>query len=147
MATFDIHYEMRPTEEQRGGKLFTFAFQRAIGVKGPQKLINRWLKCFLTTKGSDPITTDYGTGFQNLFNSNASNLADVADLVSIYVDDCNAQIRKFDRLFSLPANERLQYASIESITPLGADGIEVRIQIRNQAGESYVTQLPTLTAA
>jgi len=143
--TYDIYYALLPELQQTHGKLFSFIFQGAIGVRGPQKMVNRWLKCFMTTKGTDPTNLNYGTQFNSLFFSNVSKLKDIQDLVSVYIDDCNAQIKAFDRKYGLPPEERLQNATLESLLPDGVDGVAIQVLLRNQANASFPLVLPTLT--
>jgi hypothetical protein len=112
MANYDIHFQLVAKEKQIGGKFFSFGFKSAIGVAGPQKLINRWLKTFLTPKGSDPYDLSIGTNFYNLIGSNISTFQDIKDALALAVEDCNDQIRKSDRRRLAVDNERLQTATL-----------------------------------
>lgn len=144
-ATYDIYYALLTEEQQTTGKLFSFVFQSAVGVRGPQKMMNRWLKCFMTTKGTDPTDLDYGTGFNALFFSNVSQIKDIQDMVSVYIDDCTTQIKAFDRKYAIAPDERLQSAVLENILPDGEDGVVIRVVLRNQSGAAFPLELPTLT--
>lgn len=143
-TTFDIYYEVIPADQQTGanGKVVSFGFASALGVKGPRKLANRWLKCFMTLKGSDPLDKTYGTGFPDLLGSNVSREDDFTDAMVLFVDDCNQQIQAFDNAQFPPDNERLASATITSLTPLGVDGYEVYVTIKNVAGELVTIQVP-----
>jgi len=144
MPTYDIHYQLAPENEQldAGGKVFTFGFTSAVGVKGPQKLVNRWLKCLMTPKGTDPLSRGYGTGFADLIGSNLSRYQDFVDAVTLYVTDCNDQIRAFDQAQFPPDDERLESASVASVVPRGADGFDVYVHIKNVAGTVLTAQVP-----
>lgn len=144
MATYDIHYQMVPEAEQlySGGKVFTFGFTSAIGVKGPQKLVNRWLKCLMTPKGTDPLTKTYGTGYADLIGSNLSRYQDFVDAVTLHISDCNDQITAFDQAQFPPDDERLESASLTSVVPRGADGYDVYVTIKNVAGTLITAQVP-----
>lgn len=137
---FDIHFQLAPPAEQSGGKLFTFGFKSAVGVRGPQKLVNRWIKTLLTPKGSDPYDARFGTGFMGLQGSNLS-YRDVVDAVALFVEDCNTQVRAGDRQAPLPDDERLQSATLEEVVDTG-DGFVIYIHLRNVAGQIVAVPLP-----
>ena len=145
MATYDIHFQQVPADEQpySGGKVFTFGFTSAVGVRGPQKLVNRWLKCLLTAKGTDPLRPAYGTGYANLIGSNISRYQDFVDAVALAINDCNGQIRAIDRTQFPPDDERLASATITSIVPRGSDGYDVYVSIKNIAGAVITAQVPS----
>lgn len=141
-TTYDIHYQILPADQQVSERVFGFGFVSAVGVRGPQKLINRWLKCLMTPQGSDPFSLTYGTGFPNLIGSNISSVNDLIDLVSIYVQSCSDQIRAFERQTFPPPDERLQSATILRVNDLG-DGFEVWVGITNAAGLQTPVVLPS----
>jgi hypothetical protein len=147
MATFDIHFQIVPAAEQEAspGKLFTFGFTSAIGVKGPQKLINRWLKCLFTLKGTDLSDATYGTGYSELIGSNISSLRDFTDAVSLFVSDCNNQITAFDQAQFPPDDERLDSANISSIVPREDSGYDVYVTLKNTAGVPVTVEIPSGT--
>lgn len=145
MATYDIHIPLLSEAEQTdsGGKLFSFGFTSAIGVKGPQKLINRWLKCLLTLKGTDLLSDTYGTGFPELINSNIGRRQDFVDAAALFIADCNNQITAFDQAQFPPDDERLESAVIDSITPRGDSGYDIYVTIKNVAGALLTFAVPT----
>lgn len=146
MATrFDIHFQILPSADQLGEQVFGFGFTSAVGVRGPQKLINRWLKCFMTPQGTDPFNPKYGTGFGSLIGSNIGNIDDVKDAVALFVQDCNAQVKKFDLASGTPANERLSSATIIQVVERASDGFDVYIGITNTAGQQTPVQLPSIS--
>lgn len=144
MATYDIHYMLDPAAEQvgSGGRVYTFRYARALAVKGPQKLVNRWIKCFLTEKGSDLLNPLYGTGFPALIGSNVSRQQDFTDAVAVAMADCNTQIAAYDNLNLPPADERLKSAILTSVSPRGDIGYDVYITISNQAGSTTGLIIP-----
>ena len=145
MATYDIHFQIVPEAEQvaSNGRLFTFGFTSAVGVKGPQKLINRWMKCLFTLKGTDLLDKAYGTGFHEIIGSNISRQQDFIDAMTLFIDDCNSQIIAFDLAQFPPDNERLGSAILTSVVPRGADGYDVYVAIKNVAGELLTALIPT----
>lgn len=142
MATYDIHFQLVPAEEQTGGRYFTFGFESAVGVRGPQKLINRWLKCLLTPKGSDPSDKAYGTGFYGLLGSNITTQQDVVDALTLFIEDCNTQMRAMDRQRLAADDERLQSATLTRVVQIDESGYEAYVLIRNTANQSLTVQLP-----
>lgn len=143
MATYDIHYQLLPIEEQKAtaGKLFSFGFTAAVAVSGQQKMVNRWLKCFLTPKYSDPVDRLYGTAFSDLLGSNVND-TEFSDTVLLAVEDCNNQMRRMDRSGALTAEERLSNGNLDRIVPLGADGYSVYVTITSEAGVSSRVAVP-----
>jgi hypothetical protein len=146
-TTYDVHFQIVSKEEQvaANGKVYSFGYASAVGVKGPQKLANRWLKCFCTLKGSDLLSPEYGTEFPEIIGSNISRRQDFVDAMSLYIDDCNGQIQAFDLAQFPPDDERLASAVLTSVVPRGEDGYEVYITIKNIAGTLLTVQVPTGT--
>lgn len=148
MPTYDTYIELVPAAEQRvSRKTFRYGFKRHIGVKGFQKLINRWIKCFLTMEGTDPSDPDYGTLIPNLIGSNVTSRKDVVEALQLAVDKTNETIlrlqaaRPSDDPMEMLADARLEALAI---TPAG-DGFEADVRVRNQAGQVLTAQIPPLT--
>lgn len=142
-STFDVHFQILPAEEQTSTRVFGFGFVSAVGVRGPQKLVNRWLKCLMTPKGSDPFDPDYGTGFPNLIGSNIASVQDVVDAAAIFIQECSQQIRSLDNTALYPPDERLQNASILRVETIGDDGFQIWVGITNVAGQQLPVLLPS----
>lgn len=140
---FDIHYQILPEEQQLSARVFGFGFVSAVGVRGPQKLINRWLKCFMTPQGSDPFDRTYGTGFPYLIGSNIQSTANVIDIVTLAIQDCSTQIRAFETTNLMSADERLGSVSILQILEDGAAGFQIWLGITNAAGLQTPVVLPS----
>ena len=145
--SYDIHFQVIPEEDQltAGGRVFSFGFTSAIGVRGPQKLMNRWIKCLFTLRGSDLLSPEYGTGFPDLIGSNISQQRDFEDAVALFISDCSAQIAALDQAQSPPANERLDSAVLTAVVPRGAVGYDVYVTLKNVAGQLIPLILPTGT--
>jgi hypothetical protein len=145
MPRYDTYIELRPTEEQsvRSGT-YQFGYTKPIAIKGFQKLINKWAKCFLTPEGTDLSDRTYGSPFPNLIGSNITSREDVSDVVQIAVDKTNVKIQEYQAA-DPPEDPReiLDDAELESIVfDTAGTGVEVYIRIRNQAGELLRVQLP-----
>lgn len=140
---FDIYFTVTdPDTQQATGKLFTFGFVSAVGVQGPQKLVNRWLHCLMTTKGSDPTAIGYGTECSTLIGSNVVSVDDATDALAMYIDDCNEQIQAIDQRVFPPANERLQSAELIQVTILDPNGFQAFVSLKNMAGQTVTLPLP-----
>lgn len=144
MPKFDLHVQALPVQEQRDTfKFMSFGFSPSIGIKGFQMLLNQWVKCLLTPRNSDPTDLNYGTDFTKLIGSNLP-LADARDVSAIAIEECNEQISKLQRSDStLTASERLASAEIIDFqTDPTAPGFSVYVEIKNQAQERLVLNLP-----
>jgi len=147
MPTYDVHFQLVEESEQLGanGRVFTFGYTSAVGVKGPQKLINRWTKCFCTLKGTDLLNPKYGTSFPEIIGSNISRKQDFIDAMALFIDDCNQQMIDFDAAQFPPTNERFSSAVLTSVVPRGVDGWDAYVTIKNLAGELLTIKVPAGT--
>lgn len=144
MGEFDIHFQPVPAEEATGFKCFEFGFQSALKVKGPQSLVNRWVKTLMTPLGSDPIEPTAGTTFGNLIGFNITSVsADMRDLMVMAIEDASDQVREQDLQGFFPDNERLQSAELMDFIEVPA-GFEVWVLIKNVAGDALPVPLVTL---
>lgn len=144
MAKFDAFYGGTDEETQRLFRFFTFGFDRSVGVRGPQKLVLQWLKCLMTTKGSDPTDLEYGTEFPNLIGSNVRAMQDLRDVVMLCVQDCNEQILKLQQTTQPDLDELLLTATLVKFDLLGDDGFEAHVTISNAKGKELTINLPSL---
>jgi len=145
VATFDTYIELLPAEEQSVlTGTYTYGYTKHLGIKGFQKLINRWAKCFLTQEGTDLSDRDYGTAFISLVGSNITTRSDLAELVQIAVEKTNNTLRRYQNANpSDDPTESLDDAALESLNILlDSAEIEVFVRIRNQAGQVLRVSLP-----
>jgi hypothetical protein len=147
MPRYDIHFQpVMPTEAAYGYKIFTFGFTAPLSIRGPQALVNRWAKTFMTPKGSDPLHSSYGTEFGNLPGSNVTDFSMLQDIVVMAIDDANDQVRAQEAKNRVDPDESLDTATLGWITPeAGGDGFQVGILISNLAGVALPLKL-TLAA-
>lgn len=144
---YDIHFQPVAPGNMYGTRIFTFGFKASLKVQGPQALVNRWVKTFLTPKGSNPLDKNEGTGFGRLVGANISsrNKTGVEDVVLLAIEDANDQVRQQDLDALFPENERLANAVLLRIyTPPTGDGTEVWVQITNVAGQVLPVKLMAL---
>jgi hypothetical protein len=133
MPRYSYHFQLiDPDQQGLARSNFSLNLARPIAVRGPQKLINRWVQCFFTTRGSDPINTSFGTSFTSLVGGNTTGSADdIRASIEIAVQDCNEQIRLIDaRSPWLSPSERLSGATIILYNPIRSDAIEFWVEIR-----------------
>ncbi len=141
---FDLHFQALTEEEQKNTfKFLTFGKPQAVGVKGLHMLVNHWVKCFLTPKGSDPSSLGYGTEFTRLIGSSVS-VHDARDVCLIAIENCNDQMAAMQTSdTTLTPSERLGTARLLRFVPDNASpGFALYVEIKNQANERLILQLP-----
>ena len=139
----DIHFQLVNPTDQPIGKYFTFGSNFAIGIDGPQKLANRWLKLFMESPGSSAVSPGRGTDFTQLIGSNVDALADLQALVRQYIDEANDQLKRLDsKSRVLTDDERLRDGGIIQFHILPPDGIVVWVELRLVSGRRVVVLLP-----
>lgn len=139
----DIHYQLVNPSDQSIGKYFTFGSNVAIGIDGPQKLANRWIKLLLESPGSSAVSPGRGTEFNELIGSNVDALDDLQALVRQYIDEVNDQLRRLDsRSQVLTNDERLRDGNIIQFNIVPPDGIEVWVELRSVSGRRVEVLLP-----
>jgi hypothetical protein len=144
MAKYDIHFQPVPSADVVGYKTFTFGFRAALKVTGPQALVNRWVKTFMTPKGSDPLDITYGTTFASLVGGNFSQTnTDLQDVVVLAMEDASDQVRQQDLEGFYNDDERLLSATLLQYAPV-ADGFAVWVEIKNMAGDVLPVKLVDL---
>ena len=144
MPKFDAFYTGTDEATQRLFRFFTFGFNRSVGIRGPQKMALQWLKCFMTTKGSDPTASEYGTEFPNLIGSNIASIQDVRDVVVLCIQDCNEQIMAIQRETQPDLDELLLTAVLSQFALTGADGFDAYVTISNVKNAEVTVNLPAL---
>lgn len=145
MSGYDIHFQPVPSGEVYGFKCFEFGFQAALKVKGPQALVNRWVKTLMTPLGSDPLYPERGTTLGNLVGGNVSSISvDLRDLVTMAIEDTNEQVREQDLEGYFSDDEKLQSAELMEFVE-SADGFVVWVLIKNVAGDALPLPLMTLS--
>lgn len=145
MATnYDIHIQLVDPAKQESHKFYTFGFQRTLGIRGIQKLVNIFAKHLLTPVGSDPTDLTYGTTFPSLIGSNI-NLEDAKDVLALSVEATSTFIKNSQRSREVPLDERLASVTITNfIADETLPGFAAQILITNVAGQGLKILLPTL---
>lgn len=141
---FDIHVQLLPEADQKDTfKFMSFGYTKTLGIKGFQYLINTWLRILLTPKGSDPRDLASGTTFTNLIGSGLT-MADARDVAVLAIDQCNEQVTAFQKDdTALTATERLASVQIiDFFEKPDAPGFDIYVEIKNEANERLVLNLP-----
>jgi len=142
--TYDVHFQPVPQKDVYGYKTFTFGFKAALKVEGPQALVNRWAKTFMTPKGSDPLDKKAGTNFARMVGTNVTKITEeLKDVTILAIDDANNQVKKQDIEGLFPDNERLLSATLMDFVQT-SDGIQLWVEIKNMAGDALPLRLVDL---
>jgi len=145
IKTFDIHFEGVPQEELTGIQGLTFgAYSKSIGVRGVQKMVNRFLKCMLTSLGTDLSDPDYGTPLASAFLGNVDR-GTLVTLARRSVIAAEAKVKEYDAEYALNDEERLSVARIDDVyTDDSLNGVFLTITLKNVAGVSVKVLLPQI---
>jgi hypothetical protein len=141
--SIDLHFQLIDPTNQRRKAVFTFGFANPIYVSGPQALVNRWLKVFMTPKGTHPWRHDEGTEFPALIGANFSTFDQLQVDVLDAIEDATAQVKAQDQ--KVPArrgNERLLSASLLRFVEVSPTEAEFWVEIQNVAGERINVLIP-----
>jgi hypothetical protein len=145
MTRYDLHFQLLDPSLQTYGSNFSFGLAQPIKVTGFQALINRWLKTFMTPKGSNPLRQTEGTEFAFLMGSNILDIGSIQATVAEHIDDASEQVRAVDQKSPLLANEqRLRNAALKQFNVVGSSGIEFWVELTNQAGQRLQVLIPYL---
>lgn len=135
MAGYDIHFQPVPKTDVKGYKTFTFGFRAALKVRGPQALVNRWVKTFMTPKGSDPLDGRAGTNFAEMIGANITKITEeLKDVTILSIGDANEQVKQQDIEGLFSDDSRLMSATLLDLVQT-ADGIELWVEIKTMSGD------------
>jgi len=147
MTTYDVHFQPVVRSNAMSAKAFTFGYASSLKVTGFQALVNRWVKTFLTPRGSDLLHPNEGTDFSNVIRSNApaGSTSDVHDIAVIAIEDANDQVRSQDMQGMYSDEESLQEAKLVGFQASSVgDGVDLWVDIRNLAGTDLIIRLAEL---
>lgn len=138
----DLHVQLIDPSAQTARALFTFGSSPQL-VDGVQKLADRWLKVFMTPKGSHPWRKTEGTTFAQLIGGNLDDLTTVEGEIIEAVNDCNEQLISADRqVAARPPNERLLTAAVVQFVQVPPSGLEFWVEVTNVARERLAVLIP-----
>lgn len=141
---YDLHFDLiNPTDQEGRNAVFALDASRPTSVAGPQKLANRFLKAFLTSRGSNPLHRKDGTDFSFLVSGNVSDAQDVEPAVLLMIDDAAEQIRTIDRRSPWLGNdERLRTAELKTFRQIGATRYEITVELTTTSGTRLTVLMP-----
>jgi hypothetical protein len=142
VSGFDVHIEGVPAAQVKSIRCVTFgSYGRVLGVKGIQKMIDRFLKCFMTPLGTDISDPSYGTILATSFLGNINS----GDLYSIALQSVSAaqqKIQEYDSYGNAEDDERLSSAQIDNIAVEQSSGaVQITLRLTNAAGTVVKTQM------
>lgn len=132
--------------EQQLRKVFVFA--GALPCQGVQTVANRFLKAFLTLKGSDPYAPTDGTELtrrQYRIDGDDPELLQVEVLE--YIQDAVDQVKAYDALApARVASERMGLVNLLDLNVTAA-GLELWVEVVALSGERLKTIVPYFNAS
>jgi hypothetical protein len=143
--TFDIHYEGLNIDQVAGIRATTFGdYPRVLGVRGIQKMVNRYLKAILTPKGTDLSDRDYGTHLAAALGNNVDR-STLGALAAQSVRDAENKVREYDSEYGTDDDERLSKVELEGtvVDPEG-NGVFLSILLENVSGVKVRLLIPQL---
>lgn len=139
----DLRIQLLDPVDQRPRSLFTLGYSNPTACTGVELLVMRWLKTFMTPKGSNPFRRNEGTKFPQLQRSNVAGLGGVEPDVLDAIDDATQQIKAADALAVYrPANERLLSVSLTRFVLLPPDGVEFWVELTSLSGVRVPVLIP-----
>ena len=143
---YDIHIQPISADQVIGHHAFSFGFTAALKVEGLQSLVNRWVRMFMTPKGSDITDDNAGTEFAALIGGNIPpGDQDFVDIITLSMEDTNEQVKQQDLDGEYPSDEQLANAELLRFNRPTADAVEFWVTIKNIEQESLVVRLADLT--
>jgi hypothetical protein len=145
--SFDLHIEGVPLSLVSGTRGLTFGdYPVHVGVRGIQKLVDRFLKCFLTPLGSDMSDKDYGTQLAASFGVGNIDSVSIRQLVSLAVQQVEDTLRRYETEYATDTDERIASAQIQQLIPTADnDGFDVYVLISNVAGTTVLLRVQDIT--
>ena len=143
MPTYDLHFDLiDPTMQNIEGN-FAIDPRRPTGISGPQKVVNRFTKTLLTTRGSSALHRNAGTDFPRLLDGNISEPGDVEPDVITYIEDVVEQMKEIDSQSKwLTADEKIATAVLTKFNATGNNTFEIYITITTVSGARVGVLLP-----
>lgn len=147
MATkFDLHIRLVDPTQQTYGSNFTLNLSNTLKVNGKQKLVNKWVKIFMTPKGSHPFKRTLGTEFPYLIGGNIDSVAAVEGKILEYIEDATNQIKELQSQNPAAApEEQLSTVNIVQFNQLDSTKVELWVEIINAVGTSVNVLIPYAT--
>lgn len=142
--SFDIHIESLG-DATKGHRFLTFGdYPRHVGIKGIQKLVNRFVMCLFTPVGTHLSDRDYGTDLAAALTGNTEHDA-LQDLATLAVSDAEDKIKELDVEYGPPDDERLSVVQLQDLhVDVTTRTVELKLRLRNVAGTTVLLLVPAI---
>lgn len=140
--TYDIHLEGLRESANKTDVLTFGPYAKPLAVRGIHKMASRFLKCFMTPKGSDPSDPEYGTTLVASFNASI-NAGDLHALATQAVQEVYEKLVEYDSEYLMDSDERLFSADLKNIIVDEPNaGVELTVSIRSMDGTVALFTFP-----
>jgi len=141
--SYDIHIEGVAVGITEGFKFVTFGpYPTPIAVQGMQKMVDRFLKCLCTPKGSDITDLGYGTTLLASLGGNV-DAGSLQQLAYLAVQEAEEKIREYDVSNGVLPSERLSGAQIDDIAAnTTGNNVDIFLLLRNAEGTTVRVLVP-----
>ena len=140
---YDIDFVNFTDQGIQGLAQFNFG-TRTNKTTGLVKAVNKFIKIYLTDKGSDPYNKELGTFSDDLRSMGASSDAELQAFISSQVADALAQLKVIQATNAFPRDENITQATLVSLTRVNSESITYKIKVLSEAGEYATVLLPNI---
>ena len=143
--SYDMHIEGIGEEAVRNAQFMTFGnYTKHVAVRGVHKLIVRFLKCFMTPKGTDLSDPEYGTTLMASFLGNVDPRT-LRSLASRAVGEAEDVLRAYDSEYDRDDDERLFAVEIQDVQIDEPNaGVVLYLRIQNVTGTVALVTIPMI---
>lgn len=113
-------------------------------ITGVQKVAQIFLKCLLTTKGSDLIDTTLGTDFPNYMkysNITSDDTSEVYNVLYSSIQDAVSQAKYILNSANVSRESQLSTVDIVNIVPK-EEGYDISLRLLTRAGKAALVSVP-----
>lgn len=143
-SLYDIYVDIQ-TADDTDIRLrpFSFGDHPTQYMAGFYKTIIKWVKCLLTSPGSDLSDRSYGTGLGASIEVNQSEFIELRDLAVISINAATDKIKSYQQEdSSLEDEELLAGARLLEFKQDAADSVTMTVQLTNVANTLMFLRLP-----
>ena len=113
-------------------------------ISGVEKVVQIFVKCLLTSQGSDPIRPSHGTAFGNYIryaNVATFDVAEVKTMINTSVKDATDQAKAILNSVRYSKESQLDTVKILGISQ-GRDGTAINLRVLTRAGRYAPVAIP-----
>ena len=143
--SFDMYLEGIGEPDVTNGEFLTFGgYQKHVSVRGIQKLIVRFLKCFMTPLGTDITDLDYGTTLLVSFTGN-NDPTSLRSLASRAVTEAVENLQRYDAEYDRDDDERIFDVEINDlIVDEVGSSVVLYLTLQNAEGTTALISVPVI---